>query len=188
MQLKRVFDLFLATICLLVLAFPMLLIYISIKITSSGGALYWSKRVGKNNSIFLMPKFRTMKIDTPTIATHLITDVESYLTPIGQFIRRYSLDEFPQLFSILIGDMSFVGPRPALFNQNELITLRINKGVDKLKPGLTGWAQINGRDDISIIEKVKLDADYAECISFWFDLKILILTFFKVINSEGVSH
>ena len=188
MKLKRIFDLILAIIFLFILAFPMILIYIFIKITSPGGALYWSKRVGKNNSIFLMPKFRTMKIDTPAIATHLITDIESHLTPIGQFIRRYSLDEFPQLFSILIGDMSFVGPRPALFNQDELIILRTNNGVDKLKPGLTGWAQINGRDDISIIEKVKLDVDYVERKSFWFDLKILILTFFKVINSEGVSH
>jgi O-antigen biosynthesis protein WbqP len=188
MKLKRTFDLILAIILLFFLAFPMVLIYLSIKLTSPGGALYWSKRVGKNNVIFLMPKFRTMKIDTPTIATHLMTDIESYITPTGQFIRRYSLDEFPQLFSILVGHMSFVGPRPALFNQDKLISLRKKKGVEKFRPGLTGWAQINGRDNISIVEKVDLDTHYVEKMSFWFDFKILILTFFKVINGEGVSH
>ena len=166
----------------------MIVIAVFISLTSKGPVFYFSKRVGRQNIIFNMPKFRSMKIDTPAMATHLISEVDKYLSPMGSFLRRYSLDELPQIFSIIKGDMSFVGPRPALFNQNELITLRINKGVDKLKPGLTGWAQINGRDDISIIEKVKLDADYVECMSFWFDLKILILTFFKVVNSEGVSH
>jgi len=185
---KLIFDFFLAVALLLLLIIPMAMIFIAIRVTSSGNALYWSKRIGKNNKFFMMPKFRSMKAGTPAIATHLITDTESYLTPIGGFIRRYSLDEFPQLFSILRGDMSFVGPRPALFNQDELIALRKDRGVDKLKPGLTGWAQINGRDDISIIEKVKLDADYIELKSFWFDFKIILVTFLKVINSEGISH
>jgi O-antigen biosynthesis protein WbqP len=185
---KRIFDLFFAILVLLILAIPMLLIFIAIRLTSEGRVLYWSKRVGKNNKFFLMPKFRSMKENTPPVATNLMNNTDSYLTPIGGFIRRYSLDEFPQLFSILKGDMSFVGPRPALFNQDELIALRKDKGVDKLIPGLTGWAQINGRDNISILEKVMLDKEYIEFSSFWFDLKIILITFLKVIRSEGVSH
>ena len=188
MQLKRIFDLILAIIFLFLLALPMFLIYISIHVTSTGGALYWSKRIGKNNTIFLMPKFRSMSNDAPAIATHLIKNSDAYITTVGKFIRRYSFDEFPQLFSIINGDMSFVGPRPALFNQDDLIALRIEKGVDKLTPGLTGWAQINGRDDISIIKKVELDAQYIELKSFWFDIKVLIKTFAKVTKSEGVNH
>jgi len=159
-----------------------------VKATSVGKILYWSDRVGKDNVIFKMPKFRSMMSDTPATATHLLHDPKSTLTSIGDFLRKYSLDEFPQLWSILKGDMSFVGPRPALFNQDDLVKLRSNKGVDKVVPGLTGWAQINGRDELPIVEKVKMDAEYLEMQSFMFDLKILWLTFLKVIKKDGVSH
>ncbi len=166
----------------------MILVAILVKITSSGEVLYWSDRVGKNNIIFKMPKFRSMIVDTPAIATHLLNDPQSNLTPIGNFLRKYSLDEFPQLWSILKGDMSFVGPRPALFNQDDLVKLRSTQGVDKILPGLTGWAQVNGRDELPIPEKVKMDAEYLQRQSFLFDMKILWLTFLRVMKKDGVSH
>ncbi len=166
----------------------MLLVAIAVHLTSKGPVLYWSERVGKKNIIFKMPKFRSMLIDTPALATHLLDNPDSYLSPIGGFLRRSSLDELPQLFSILKGDMSFVGPRPALFNQDDLIALRTENGVDKLLPGVTGWAQVNGRDKLSIPDKVKLDEEYMQRQSFWFDIKILWMTFLKVINCDGISH
>ena len=158
------------------------------RFTSNGKTLYWSDRVGKNGVLFRMPKFRTMQVDTPTVATHLMTNPNAFLSPIGVFLRRLSLDELPQLFSVLKGDMSFVGPRPALFNQDDLIALRTEKGVDKLLPGITGWAQVNGRDELSIPDKVALDVEYLNRQSFWFDIKILWMTFLKVIKRDGVSH
>ena len=185
---KRLFDLFTAVILLVLLSIPMVLIFILIRATSNGSAVYWSDRIGKGNKIFKMPKFRSMKIGSPIVATHLIKDVDLYLTPIGKFLRRFSLDELPQLYSILKGDMSFVGPRPALYNQDDLVLLRREKCVDNLVPGLTGWAQINGRDNITISEKVKLDVEYLELKSFWFDLKILKATLTKSINNDGISH
>ena len=186
--MKQIFDLFAGVILLALLVILMLLIAIAIRLTSKGPALYWSDRVGKNNKIFKMPKFRSMQGDTPTVATHLLDSSDSYLTPIGGFLRRSSLDELPQLFSVLKGDMSFVGPRPALFNQEDLIDLRTTKGVDKLLPGITGWAQVNGRDELSIPDKVALDVEYLDRQSFWLDMKILWMTFLKVINRDGVSH
>jgi len=186
--MKRVFDLFFGIILLLSLVIIMLFIAIVIRLTSKGPSLYWSDRVGKNNKIFKMPKFRSMLTDTPAVATHLLDNPDVYLSPIGGFLRRSSLDEIPQLFSVLKGDMSFVGPRPALYNQDDLITLRTEKGVDKLLPGITGWAQVNGRDDLSIPDKVALDAEYLNHQSFWFDVKILWMTFLKVIKRDGVSH
>ena len=166
----------------------MALVAITVRLTSKGPILYWSSRIGKSNVAFKMPKFRSMRIDTPAVATHLMTDPEQFLSPIGKLLRKYSIDEFPQLFSILKGDMSFVGPRPALFNQDDLIALRSEREVDQLLPGLTGWAQVNGRDDLSIPEKVLLDVEYMNKKSFWFDLKILWMTFLKVINSQDISH
>ena len=166
----------------------MLITAIAVRLTSTGPSLYWSDRVGRDNVIFRMPKFRSMRVDTPAVATHLITDPNKFITPIGGFLRRSSLDEIPQLFSVLKGDMSFVGPRPALHNQNDLIALRIEKGVDKLLPGITGWAQINGRDELSIVDKVALDVEYMNRRSFWFDVKILFITFLKVVKKDGVSH
>ena len=160
----------------------------AVRLTSRGPVQYWSDRVGRHNRIFKMPKFRSMRIDTPAVATHLLANPNQYLTPIGSFLRKSSLDELPQLWSILKGDMSFVGPRPALFNQHDLIELRTKHGVDALVPGLTGWAQINGRDELPIPEKVKLDVEYLHRKSFMFDLKILWLTFIKVIRRDGVSH
>jgi O-antigen biosynthesis protein WbqP len=186
--MKRIFDLLLGIIIFTLLAVPVLLITIAILLSSKGSALYWSDRVGKNNKIFKMPKFRTMLIGTPTVASHLLDNPDSYLMPIGGFLRRSSLDELPQLFSVLKGDMSFVGPRPALYNQDDLISLRTEKGVDKLLPGITGWAQVNGRDELSIPDKVALDVEYLNCQSFWFDIKILWMTFLKVIKRDGVSH
>ena len=186
--MKRAFDLFFGVILLLSLVIIMLLTAIAIRLTSKGSALYWSDRVGKNNNIFKMPKFRSMLIDTPAVATHLLDNPDAYLSPIGGFLRRSSLDEIPQLFSVLKGDMSFVGPRPALFNQEDLIALRSEKSVDKLLPGITGWAQVNGRDELSIADKVALDVEYLNRQSFWFDMKILWMTFLKVINRDGVSH
>lgn len=186
--MKRLFDIFLALFVAIVLTLPMLVMAIVVRLTSSGPALYWSNRIGRCNIIFRMPKFRTMKIDTPSLATHLLSDSGQYLTPVGSFLRKSSLDELPQLWSILIGDMSFVGPRPALFNQDDLIALRTQYGVDKLVPGLTGWAQVNGRDELSIPIKVQYEVEYLNKQSFWFDIKILGLTFLKVIRQAGVSH
>jgi Sugar transferases involved in lipopolysaccharide synthesis len=167
---------------------PILVIAVLVRLTSRGPALYWSDRVGVGNGIFKMPKFRTMRIDTPAVATHLLTDPDAYLTPIGPFLRKSSLDERPQLWSVLKGDMSFVGPRPALFNQDDLIALRTERGVHRLIPGITGWAQINGRDDIPIPKKVELDAYYLLHRSFLLDIKIILLTIFKVVRREGVVH
>ena len=186
--MKQIFDFFVGVILLVLLVTPMILIYIAVRLSSKGPALYWSDRVGKNNKIFKMPKFRSMLTDTPNVASHLLDRSDSYLSPIGGFLRRASLDELPQLLSVLKGDMSFVGPRPALFNQNDLIVLRTEKGVDKLVPGITGWAQVNGRDQLSIPDKVALDVEYLNYQSFWFDLKILWKTFLKVITHDGVSH
>ena len=163
-------------------------ISILVKITSRGTIFYWSNRIGKENVIFKMPKFRTMQVGTPEVATHLLSNSTQYLTPIGLFLRKSSLDELPQLWSILLGDMSFVGPRPALFNQNDLIALRTKYGIDKLVPGLTGWAQVNGRDELSIPVKVNFDVEYLQKKSFWFDIKIIALTFQKVALRTGVSH
>ena len=186
--MKRLFDLMLSVIVLIVFFFPMIVIAVFIALTSKGPVFYFSKRVGRQNIIFNMPKFRSMKIDTPVIATHLISEVDEHLSPIGGFLRRYSLDELPQIFSIIKGDMSFVGPRPALFNQYDLIELRKNKGISDLIPGLTGWAQVNGRDEISIIEKVKLEEEYMKQKSFGFELKILWMTVIKVVGRNGISH
>jgi O-antigen biosynthesis protein WbqP len=186
--MKRFFDLLLGVLICALLIIPMLLISISVRLSSKGPVLYWSDRIGKNNVIFRMPKFRTMLIDTPAIATHLLDNPGSYLSPIGGFLRRTSLDELPQLISVLKGGMSFVGPRPALFNQEDLIALRKEKGVDKLLPGITGWAQVNGRDKLSISDKVALDVEYYYKRSFWFDIKILWMTFLNVVKRDGVSH
>ena len=186
--MKRLFDLLLGVAILMLLVVLILLIAIAIRLTSKGPALYWSDRVGSNNKIFKMPKFRSMLIGTPAVATHLLDNPDAYLSPIGDFLRRSSLDELPQLFSVLKGDMSFVGPRPALFNQDDLIAMRTEKGVDKLLPGITGWAQVNGRDELSIPSKVALDAEYLKRQSFWFDMKILWMTFLRVVNRDGVSH
>ena len=186
--MKRYFDFCLAICFIGVFLFPIALIVILVRLTSRGPALYWSDRVGMGNTIFKMPKFRTMRIDTPAVATHLMQNPDEYLTPIGPFLRKSSLDELPQLWSVLKGDMSFVGPRPALFNQNDLIALRTEKGVHRLVPGITGWAQINGRDDIPIPKKVEFDEYYLKNRSFLLDLKILVLTFFKVTRAENVSH
>jgi len=186
--MKRLFDLVMGVILLILLVLPMLLTAIVVRLTSKGPALYWSDRIGQGNVIFKMPKFRSMRVETPSVATHLMTDPNTFLTPIGGFLRRSSLDEFPQLFSVLKGDMSFIGPRPALFNQDDLIALRTEQRVNRLIPGLTGWAQVNGRDELPIPEKVKLDAEYMERQSFWFDMYILWLTMLKVVWRDGVSH
>jgi O-antigen biosynthesis protein WbqP len=186
--MKRFFDLVLAVTLIPILAILMLMISFAVYVTSKGGVLYWSKRVGLNNKVFEMPKFRSMRVDTPAVATHLLSKPQAYLSPIGGFLRRTSLDELPQLFSILKGDMSFVGPRPALFNQDDLIAMRTKKGINKLVPGVTGWAQVNGRDELSIQVKVALDEEYMERQSFYIDLKILWMTFVKVIRRDGVSH
>jgi O-antigen biosynthesis protein WbqP len=186
--MKRLFDIFISAVALIILSAPLAVIAIIVKLTSKGPVLYWSDRVGINNIIFKMPKFRTMKIDTPVVATHLLDNPDAYLTNIGSFLRKTSLDELPQLMSVLKGDMSFVGPRPALYNQDDLIELRTEKGVHRLIPGITGWAQINGRDDIPIPQKVELDEFYLKNFSFILDIKILIYTFFKVLKKDGVSH
>ncbi|MFH1950655.1 MAG: sugar transferase [Pseudomonadota bacterium] len=186
--MKRIFDLFLLFCLALVLLLPILVIAVLVKLTSKGPALYWSDRVGVGNKIFKMPKFRTMRINTPAVATHLMQNPDEYLTSIGPFLRKSSLDELPQLWSVLKGDMSFVGPRPALFNQGDLIALRTERGVHRLIPGITGWAQINGRDDIPIPKKVEFDEYYLKNMSFFFDFKILLMTFIKVIRKENVSH
>jgi O-antigen biosynthesis protein WbqP len=185
---KRLFDIAGAVILIFLFFIPITVISFAIKLTSKGPAFYWSDRVGKNNTIFKMPKFRTMRIDTPAVATHLLSNPDQYLTPIGKFLRKSSLDELPQLICILKGDMSFVGPRPALFNQDDLVALRTEKGIQTIVPGLTGWAQINGRDELPIPVKVEFDEYYFKHQSFLFDLKILFMTFFKVVRREGVTH
>ncbi len=186
--MKRLFDLSVALVVTVFLALPILIVALAVWMTSPGPALYWSDRVGRNNRIFRMPKFRSMRIDTPAVATHLLHNPDQWLTPIGSFLRQSSLDELPQLWSILKGDMSFVGPRPALFNQDDLIALRTEKGVHALVPGLTGWAQINGRDELPIPQKVQLDVEYLHQRSFLFDLKIIWMTALKVLARDGVSH
>jgi len=186
--MKRLFDFVLAIIASCFLVVPISFIALLVKLTSHGPVLYWSDRVGIDNTIFKMPKFRSMKVDTPAVATHLLQDPKSVLTPIGDFLRKSSLDELPQLWCILKGDMSFVGPRPALFNQDDLIALRAERGVHKLLPGLTGWAQVNGRDELPIPQKVELEVEYLQRQSFLFDLKILWLTFIKVLKRDGVTH
>jgi O-antigen biosynthesis protein WbqP len=185
---KRIFDLIMCIILICLLFFPMVIISIMILFTSKGSILFWSDRIGNNNKVFKMPKFRTMLMNVPVVATHLIKNSDELLSPIGGFLRRFSLDEFPQLFSILKGDMSFVGPRPALYNQFDLIEMRKVKRIDRLTPGLTGWAQINGRDNISLSDKVDLDFEYLQRKSFIFDLKIIKLTILKVIKRDDVSH
>lgn len=186
--MKRFFDLLLSLLAAVPLAVPLVLVAILVKLTSPGPALYWSDRVGRDNQIFRMPKFRSMRVGTPAVATHLLSDPRAHLTPIGSFLRKSSLDELPQLWSILVGDMSFVGPRPALFNQEDLIALRTEKGVHELLPGLTGWAQVNGRDELPIPQKVALDVEYLHARSLWFDICILWMTFIKVLRRDGVTH
>ncbi len=186
--MKRLFDIVLVLIAILVFAAPMLLVALSVKLTSPGPMLYWSDRIGAGNKLFKMPKFRTMKVDTPAVATHLLNNPDQFLTPVGSLLRKTSLDELPQLWSIFVGDMSVVGPRPALFNQDDLVGLRTEAGVDKLLPGLTGWAQINGRDELPIPEKVKFDVYYLKNQSFWLDLRIILLTMKKVLYKEGIQH
>ena len=186
--MKRLLDLVVAVVAAVCLALPILIVGLAVRLTSPGPALYWSDRVGRHNRLFKMPKFRTMRIDTPAVATHLLKNPDQWLTPIGSFLRKCSLDELPQLWSILRGDMSFVGPRPALFNQHDLITLRLEKGIDELLPGLTGWAQVNGRDELPNPKKVELDVEYLQRQSLLFDLKILWLTVLKVLSKGGVSH
>jgi O-antigen biosynthesis protein WbqP len=186
--MKRLFDLLLALIATVILALPLLIVALTVRLTSPGPVLYWSDRVGQRNRIFKMPKFRTMRIGTPAVATHLLQNPAQFLTPVGSFLRKSSLDELPQLWSILVNDMSFVGPRPALFNQDDLIALRTEHGVDRLLPGLTGWAQINGRDDLPIPQKVQLDLAYLKQQSLALDIKIIFLTFLKVIKRDGVTH
>lgn len=188
MGIKKTFDLVLALLAMPLLLPLIVFVAVLVRLTSPGPALYWSNRVGRHNRIFKMPKFRSMRIDTPAVATHLLENPDQWLTPLGSFLRKSSLDELPQLWSILKGDMSFVGPRPALFNQDDLIALRTEAGVHVLLPGLTGWAQVNGRDELPIPEKVKLDAEYLQKRSFGFDLWILWLTLLKVLRRDGVSH
>ena len=186
--MKRIFDLILALFATTVLAFPLLVTALLVRVTSPGPIIYWSDRVGRDNRLFRMPKFRSMRVDTPAVATHLLQDPRQYLTPVGGFIRKTSLDELPQLWSILVGDMSFVGPRPALFNQHDLIELRTRAGVHRLVPGLTGWAQVNGRDELPIPRKVELDAEYLQRQSLAFDIRIIWLTALKVLRADGVAH
>lgn len=187
-NMKRIIDLLLASLAGCVLFIPVLLVAALVRLTSKGPVLYWSDRVGCNNTIFKMPKFRSMQMGTPAVATHLLSNPDEYLTPIGSFLRKSSLDELPQLWSIIKGDMSFVGPRPALFNQHDLIALRTQNGVDVLLPGLTGWAQVNGRDELPIPEKVKFDVEYLQRQSVWYDMRILWMTLLKVLRRDGVSH
>jgi O-antigen biosynthesis protein WbqP len=186
--MKRLFDILLSLLAGLILLLPIIAIAVIVRSTSRGPALYWSDRVGRDNRLFRMPKFRSMRVDTPALATHLLTNPQAYITPVGAFLRKTSLDELPQLWSILVGDMSFVGPRPALFNQHDLVDLRTRYGVHFLLPGLTGWAQINGRDEIPIPDKVALDVEYLQRRSLWFDCLIIWKTAVKVLNREGVSH
>jgi O-antigen biosynthesis protein WbqP len=187
-MISRLLNILISFIALLVFSIPILVIWVLIKITSQGPAIHWSKRIGKNNVIFLMPKFRTMLIDTPQLPTHLLQNGQNFLTPIGGFLRKSSLDELPQLWSVLIGDMNLVGPRPALFNQDDLKELRTKFGIHKLSPGVTGWAQINGRDELPIPVKVQFDKEYLERRSIWFDFKILFLTVYKVVARKDIQH
>lgn len=187
-MIKRLFDLVLALTAALILALPVLVVALLVRLTSPGPALYWSDRIGRNNDVFRMPKFRSMRIGTPAVATHLLQDADAHLTPIGSFLRKSSLDELPQLWSIIKGDMSFVGPRPALFNQDDLVVLRTENGVHKLTPGLTGWAQINGRDELPIPDKVQLDIEYLQRQSLWLDMRIICLTVIKVLRRDGITH
>lgn len=186
--MKRLFDVVLALLFLCCFLVPLVLVALLVALTSKGPVIYWSDRVGLNNKLFQMPKFRTMRVETPVVATHLLLNAENYLTPVGSFLRRSSLDELPQLWSILSGKMSFVGPRPALFNQDDLIALRTRYGVDKILPGLTGWAQVNGRDELPVLQKVRFDVEYLQRRSLWFDCQIMALTFFKVLRGDGVVH
>lgn len=186
--MKRVFDLFGSLIAIIFLALPLLMTAFAVRISSPGPILFWSDRIGQNNRHFQMPKFRSMRIETPAVATHLLQNPDQWLTPIGSFLRKSSLDELPQLWCIFKGDMSFVGPRPALFNQDDLIALRMDLDIDKLLPGLTGWAQVNGRDELPIPQKVALDLEYMQRQSFFFDLKILWMTALKVLTKDGISH
>lgn len=186
--MKRAFDLLVAGAALLVLIIPLLVIALLVRLTSPGPALHWSKRVGRFNRLFAMPKFRTMRIDTPQVATHLLEEPQRWVTPIGRLLRKTSLDELPQLWSVLIGDMSLVGPRPALFNQDDLVALRTGAGVDRLRPGVTGWAQVNGRDELAIPEKVRFDAEYLARQSLLFDLRIIVETVTQAVLRKGVSH
>ena len=187
-MIKRIFDVLMALLGISILAIPILVIAVLVRITSPGPVLFWSARVGRYNRLFNMPKFRSMRVDTPAVATHLLKDPHAYLTPIGSFLRRTSMDEIPQLWCILIGQMSLVGPRPALFNQDDLILLRTEKGIDRLRPGLTGWAQINGRDDLAVPEKVHFDEEYLMNQSFAFDLRILVRTALGVLARRNVAH
>lgn len=186
--MKRAFDLLMSLIAAVIFFIPLCLLAIVVKATSKGPVLYWSDRVGRGNRIFSMPKLRTMRVDTPVVATHLLADPKTFLTPVGGFLRKSSLDEIPQLWCIICGDMSVVGPRPALFNQQNLIDLRTEQNVHLIRPGLTGWAQINGRDELPIPEKVKLDAEYLRLQSFTFDLKVIMLTALKVVRRDGIVH
>ena len=186
--MKRLFDLVLVVVILILLVMPMLLVAIAVLLSSRGRILYWSDRIGLGNMTFKMPKFRSMRVGTPDVATHKMTNPNEFLTPIGGFLRRNSLDELPQLFSIFKGDMSFVGPRPALYNQEDLIELRTKNNVHILLPGLTGWAQVNGRDDLQMLDKVLLDVEYLKRRTFWFDLRILWMTLLKVAKKEGITH
>lgn len=186
--MKRAFDLCLALLALVLLLVPIVLVALLVKMTSKGPAIYWSDRVGRHNAIFRMPKFRTMQVNTPAVATHLLSNPQQFLTPVGSLLRKTSLDELPQIWSILKGDMSFVGPRPALFNQNDLISLRTYYGVNHIKPGLTGWAQINGRDELLIPDKVRLDVEYMHRQSLHFDMQIIFLTIWKVFKRDGITH
>ncbi len=186
--MKRATDLLLALVALVLLCVPLVVIGLLVRLTSRGPALYWSDRVGRNNFIYRMPKFRSMRVDTPAVATHLLDNPERYLTPVGSFLRKSSLDELPQLWSIVKGEMSFVGPRPALFNQYDLIELRTRHGIDQLLPGLTGWAQVNGRDELPIPQKVALEIEYLREKSQWLDMKIIFMTFFRVLRRDNVTH
>lgn len=187
-MIKRISDLFLAFVAMVIFLIPMLVVALLVRLTSEGPIIFWSDRVGRNNHLFKMPKFRTMRVNTPNVATHLLNSAGQYLTPIGGFLRKSSLDELPQLWSVLVGDMSFVGPRPALYNQYDLIEMRVKAGLDGLLPGITGWAQVNGRDELSLQEKVYLDRQYLDRQSFLFDQYVLLLTILKVFRREGISH
>ena len=186
--MKRIFDLSLVFISVIILFIPILLIALAVRLSSNGPVLYWSDRVGRNSKIFRMPKFRSMRTDTPDVASHLLQEPDAGLTPIGNFLRKSSLDELPQIWSVLKEEMSFVGPRPALYNQADLIALREEAGIDKLLPGITGWAQINGRDELNIEEKVLFDKEYLYKKSIFFDLKIILLTIIRIIKSDGIKH
>lgn len=186
--MKRILDFILGLIAAVLFLVPFLFLILLVRLTSPGPALYWSNRVGRYNQLFSMPKLRTMRVDTPVVATHLLTDPAQFLTPVGGFLRKSSLDEIPQLWCILRGDMSVVGPRPALFNQQNLIDMRTEKGVHAIRPGLTGWAQINGRDELPLREKVELDADYLQRQSLSFDVKVIFLTVLKVLRRDGIVH